>query len=259
MLVSRIMIKRSIRPEYRYTVLFLPIIGVLIIPILGLTGALSRMIFVEPFLIAVSVLCVQYGLFNIFHFDGLLDSADALIVFAGREKRLDILKDVKIGSFAFFVGAMYLAVKLYLLSRGAAMVFLAEGGLPARIALSMMLLSFGISGRAAAAMLPCVLRPARPGGLGALLTGSKIQYAIFGTIISIIPSLLCWIALPGGADEHGWFLLLVFLSIPGASLLTGLWYARKIGGYTGDALGLAVELGELVHLLIFFIIIKGAF
>ena len=86
-LVSRIPIKRRIRTEYRYTVLFLPLMGIIVALILAATAFATQYLAGDEFLVAIALLVVQYGLFNIFHFDGLLDSADALIVFARREKR----------------------------------------------------------------------------------------------------------------------------------------------------------------------------
>ncbi len=257
LLVSRIPIKREIQPEYRYTVLFLPLIGIIVALFLTAAGFAARFAVGDEFLVAIVVLAVQYGLFNIFHFDGLLDSADGLIVFAGREKRLEILKDVKIGSFAFFVGVMYVVTKIYLLSRGISIIFAPDTGVAVRFATAALIFSYAVSGRAAAALLPCLLNPARSGGLGALLTGSRLRYAVGGTVVATAVVAALWGVLPGAAASHGWWPLLVFLAVPAAALVAGIPFKRKIGGYTGDTLGLAVEIGELIHLLIFYLIMGG--
>lgn len=257
LLVTRIPVKREIRLEYGLTVFFLPLMGVLVALVLTATAFAAHFAVGDGILVAVVLLAVQYGLFNIFHFDGLLDSADALIVFAGREKRLEILKDVKIGSFAFFVGVMYVVTKLYLVSRGITIVFAAGSGFTVRLAGAALLFSYGISGRAAAAFVPCVLSPARPGGLGALLVDSRLRHAILGTVVATFGVALLWWGLPGGAVSRGWWPILAFAAAPVAGLAAGIPFRRKIGGYTGDTLGLSVEIGELIHLLIFYVVMRG--
>jgi adenosylcobinamide-GDP ribazoletransferase len=258
LLVTRIPIKREIRLEYGLTVFFLPLMGVIVVVVLTAVAFVAHYGIGDPFIVAVLILAVQYGLFNIFHFDGLLDSADALIVFAGREKRLEILKDVKIGSFAFFVGVMYIVTKLYLVSRGIAIVFELESGATVRLAGATILFSYAISGRAAAAFVPCVLSPARSGGLGALLIDSRLRHAILGTVVAMAAGAAAWAVVPGAAQSHGWWPTVAFLAVPAAGLLSGIPFKRKIGGYTGDTLGLSVEIGEVLHLLIFYSVMRGA-
>lgn len=256
-LVSRIPIGRSIHPEYRYTVLFLPLIGLIVVFFLAVAAILTRFIIDDAFLVSIVALIVQYAFFNIFHFDGLLDSADALIVFADREKRLRILKDIKIGSFAFFVGVIYVVAKLYLLFRGVSIAFESGSDMLSRLQGVLLLFAYAVSGRAAAAVLPCLLSPARPGGLGKLIAGSRFSHALAGIVLAVVPIAALWVFSPGAASSNGWWPLLVFLSIPVAALLSGIPYKRKIGGYTGDALGLAVEIGEVIHLLFFYLTMRG--
>ncbi|MBK9577745.1 MAG: adenosylcobinamide-GDP ribazoletransferase [Fibrobacterota bacterium] len=50
------------------------------------------------------------------HFDGLLDSADALLAPRSPQRRLEILKDVHMGSFAFGVGGLWLIASWQILS-----------------------------------------------------------------------------------------------------------------------------------------------
>ncbi len=249
--MSRIRSKRIIRPDYKYAAFFIPLIGIIVTLILGAAGAFIQFTLGDPFFTAVGILIVQYLLFNIFHFDGLLDSADALIVFAGREKRLEILKDVKTGSFAFFSGTIYLIVKVYLLFKGIGFIFQTD------IAALIMLLSYPVSGRSAASFIPCLLRPAREGGLGALLSGSRLRHAAAGTLLSVSIAAIPVLLISPRGGFFGWLPLLSFSAALPAILLSGIAYKRKIGGYTGDALGLAVEAGELLHLILFYFIVRG--
>ncbi len=253
-LVSRIPLKCRIEPVYEYTVFFLPVMGIVVGALDLVGGFAAQVLFGDSFLVAVSIVVFQYGLFNIFHFDGLLDSADALLVFGERRKRLEILKDVKIGSFALFGGIVYMCTKLYVLFRGVA--FLRTYPEPAMdgLAAAVLMFSHAVSGRAAAAFIPCLVAPARPDGLGALLGGSSFGHAAAGTILALLPVTVLWGASPRAVDVVGWVPLLSFLSIPAAGAVAGIAYKKKIGGYTGDALGLAVELGELIHLILFFLL-----
>jgi adenosylcobinamide-GDP ribazoletransferase len=116
-------------------------------------------------------------------------------------------------------------------------------------------------------------KPARPGGLGALTKDARPSRCLGG----ILAALLLWIALIAGiagalsslvssrfalpfAEGPLPDLLLLFLP-PAAGLLNALFFARlygrALGGYTGDALGAAVETGELLHLLIGLAILKA--
>lgn len=56
----------------------------------------------------VVLLAVPLVLTGFLHFDGLLDSADALLAPRSPERRLEILKDVHMGSFAIGVGGLWL-------------------------------------------------------------------------------------------------------------------------------------------------------
>jgi adenosylcobinamide-GDP ribazoletransferase len=144
------------------------------------------------------------------------------------------------------------------------------------------LFAFPISGRAAAALVPVICPPLSETGLGALAKGSALGRALSGALTAV----LLWLALSAGiimlsfflgfridafpffAEEGFWrsgrlirYLLLsvlpflaVFTAFPVARL-----YRKGIGGYTGDTLGAAIEIGETVHLALVFALCRASF
>jgi adenosylcobinamide-GDP ribazoletransferase len=258
-LVSRVPAGKDQQPDFSWTGFYLPIVGVIVSALcLGLYVLLIPWL-PEPFLILLVIVTVQYLLFNLFHFDGLLDTADGLAVHADKERRLAILKDVAVGAFGLFFGVLYLAVKLYVLYR--VLVFLHIFSLPTggAAAVALLFFSYPLSGRVAAALVPLGLPPAKNDGLGALLTGYTPVKVAAGAVLSIgivvLPLIFFIHELEG---TPGPLFALVFCGGIAAFIGTTILYARKIGGFTGDTLGFAVELGELAHMVIFYLVLVFA-
>jgi adenosylcobinamide-GDP ribazoletransferase len=219
---------------------FLPVVGLLSAV---LFYAVLRLVFFASGSSAVSViaaLTAQYLAFNLFHLDGLMDSADAFLGNAGPEKIREILKDSRIGVYGFFAGLSCLALKTALLIT--LFPFMHHAAV----------IAFPVLGRWCAALIPCISRPATDRGLGALLRGSRVSHALCGLLLSLV----IWAAFSFAASG---FDTAIFTVESGAALLVGMLLMlaiafflkavyRKIGGYTGDALGAAVELGELLFL-----------
>lgn len=231
---------------------YLPLVG--LIPSLALAGflQLSRLGNPEPMLFALVFLIPYYFLFNLFHFDGLLDTADAFLGTIPKEKREAILKDPRVGVYGLWVGVVYLVTKLYFFQKIGEQGFSAEGAWG-----YFFFLSFPISSRTAAAVLPALFSPARKEGLGALVQGGSLWRALGGylgaegfllgvaSILWGIPTLSMPMLLYAG------LLLVLPFTVAG---WVGHGYQKNLGGYTGDALGAAIELTELFHLgIIFFL------
>ncbi|GHV72822.1 adenosylcobinamide-GDP ribazoletransferase [Spirochaetia bacterium] len=213
-------------------------------------------------LTGIIVLIAQYCCFNLFHLDGLMDTADAFLGSADKEKRQAILKDSRIGVYGFFAGFSVLALKTALLCALAPFIF----RYPAAV------LAYPLCGRFAASLVPCMAPPANPSGLGALTKDAKPVRCILG----IITGLLLWLLLTWGLlklaaliiplrIETGFFGAATSpaILIPGLSLviapLIALFYAhlykKSLRGYTGDTLGAAVETAEIFYLIASYIIL----
>lgn len=238
-LVSRIPLRFSQAPDFSRADFWLPIVGVPAAAA-GVCGFLAaRLLFKDQLLVAIAALACQYWAFNLFHLDGLLDSADAMAGQATPERRLEILKDPRLGSFAFYYGFLVLAAKIAAL---AALARLAPAWAMAGI------LGAAVAGRAGSALVPLLARPARSGGLGALMRGFSPIRVGAGWLAGSLTLLLF------ALSPQGWPLVAtVALASLASAIVSGLvlssLYRRKIGGFTGDALGAAVELGELLALL----------
>jgi adenosylcobinamide-GDP ribazoletransferase len=240
-LLSRLPVKASFEPDYSRADFWMPAMSPLVSAFAAAGAAAGLLLVRDPFLGAICAIAVQYWCFNLFHLDGLLDTADAMAPFASREKRLEILKDSRIGSYAFFFGTVALAAKA-----GAMVVLFRESRLDAVVAV----LAAPLAGRLAAALVPLLAPPARPEGLGALMKGFSAGRVVLGGLVGALP--LAAVALWGGraalASLVGLGAILAGAAAGGISLAR--LYRARIGGFTGDAIGAAVETGELATLLV---------
>jgi adenosylcobinamide-GDP ribazoletransferase len=115
------------------------------------------------------------------------------------------------------------------------------------IAIAAALVAAPVGGRAGGALVPLLAKPARPDGLGALMKGFSPLRLAAGWLLGSLP-LVVFLA------TGSWQIMAAAAatSLLGA-LLGGVWMARlyssRVGGFTGDALGAAVEIGELACLL----------
>jgi adenosylcobinamide-GDP ribazoletransferase len=248
-LLSRIPVPFRFEPAYSHFGFYLPWMGfIAALPLWGASFLAGRF---PATVLAVSGLAVQYWLFNLFHFDGLLDSADGLLYQGPRDKRLAIMKDSNIGSYGLFVGTLYLIAKVALI----ASVFTVDTG-PLR---RFIILSFApVAGRTACAFVPALLKPARTGGLGAMLSPYRLYPAAAGTVVIAAGYyILCRAAgLSGSLPEIALSqIAAIAMTTMGAALL----FHRRIGGYTGDTLGATVEIGEMLSLLGILIVLNDLF
>lgn len=163
------------------------------------------------------------------HEDGLADTVDGLGGGSDRGERLRIMKDPRNGTY----GALALVFSVVLRVTALATMRPASAlvVLPAVHALS----------RGGAIALIAVLTPASTDGLGAAHSGpgSRRQVAIGGLISLLI----------GLAALGWWGALFALVTAAGAGLI-GLLAHKKIGGFTGDVLGAAQQVGEVSLLVL---------
>jgi adenosylcobinamide-GDP ribazoletransferase len=253
-LVSRFPVNVKFRFDASRMDFYLPVTGLLpAVLALALYFAALRLTGLSGFAVAFA-LFAQYLGFNLFHLDGLSDTADAFLGTASREKRFSILKDSRIGVYGLFAGISAPAFKFLLLYG------LLHGLSGTPLAYSI-IFTYPIAGRFGAALIPCITRPAKPEGLGALAARSSTLRAIFGTVAA----LAVWFAggivaaaLSGPAVRtrllSAAFTAAPFFTLPlpagfFAALLYAVAYKKALGGYSGDALGAAIETGEVLCLL----------
>lgn len=169
------------------------------------------------------------------HLDGLADCGDGLLAATSRERRLEIMKDPRLGTFGGAALFLHLFIKANLVA-----------ALPADRALLALL----IAPTLARWLILWVARQpmARPGGLGvefALgVTRRTYGFAVLAPLALVILSLFTpteWRGLLAVVLAH--------LVVLGAIRLA----RARLGGVTGDVMGLTIELGESAALLAFVI------
>lgn len=213
--------------EIRRTPFCFPLIGLVIGLILALIG--QGLLQILPHLAAAALLTFLSELpTRAFHLDGLADTADGFLSSRPRERILEIMHDSRIGTMGV------LAIAAWCLVKFSAFAVLPEKQIP------WVLFFMSLNGRCAMVYHLMFSRYARPEGLGRLVFERK-------PVSAVILSLLCSFGLMYA------FFPPIGLTVPGAVLVFGiLWslYTRdKIGGGTGDTLGAAEELSEVLTLL----------
>ena len=206
----------------------LPVVGMLI----GLLGALVYWIAfrfnLPPLVGAALAVTATLAVTGCLHEDGLADTFDGFGG-SGRERKLEIMRDSRIGTY----GACALIMSLLL--RVGALASLAG---PRRVALALIAAHAG-----ARALLPLFLRlvpPARSDGLAADAGRPPPSSVLIAAVLGFV--LLLW-SLGTARSLVALLLLLVVLGVMRRLCL------RQIGGQTGDAAGALEQINEIVVLL----------
>jgi len=160
------------------------------------------------------------------HLDGLADTADALGAWRDPERALEILRDSRIGTFGAAAVFLVLALKVVALASAAharpTALFLAPG-----------------IARWAMVALSYKLNYLREHGAGSALLGVQDQRNLrLASIISLVALLPA-----GGAAIRAIFPAIILVGI------FRLFYARWLGGITGDLLGAGGEFVEAAVLV----------
>ncbi|SDN02336.1 cobalamin-5'-phosphate synthase [Methylobacterium phyllostachyos] len=222
-------------PDFTTLPRMLPLAGL----ILALPAALALVaawwIGLGPFLAATLALAILVMATGALHEDGLADVADGFGGGGTRERRLEIMRDSRIGAYGGAALVLALALRI-----GALATLLDRTGAAAATAL---ILAAALS-RVAALAPMVLLEPARTGGLSASVgRPDRMSLATALGLGVALALAACLLGLPFGG---------VALMIVGAGLaalgMTAL--ARgKIGGQTGDVIGACQQVAEIAALL----------
>lgn len=213
---------------------FFPLVGGLIGGMGGVVLLGAGMIGLPPLVAVLLGLGAMVLLTGALHEDGLADTADGLGAGADRQRALEIMKDSRIGSFGV------LALMLTLGLKAAALLALA----PVQGAVA--LIMAGALSRAVPPFLAALLPAARPGGLGHG-AGTPRRGALLVVIGSVL-AILAGIAWAGGVAYPTVAVLVAGVMVTGYGL--GRLFLARLGGFTGDTLGAAQQVTELVVLLV---------
>jgi adenosylcobinamide-GDP ribazoletransferase len=217
-------------PELARCVWAFPIVGLAVNGTGGLVYWLAHRIGMPPLLAAAWTLAATMIVTGGLHEDGLADTADGFGGGATPARKMEIMRDSRIGSY----GA--LALLLSMVVRVAAIAAL---GRPATVATAMIVA--GVIGRGGMLLLLVLLTPARDDGMGAAMRRPPTTSAALGLGLAVLAAFLLLPTLPATAS--------VVFGL-GSSLLLARLADRQIGGHTGDVLGACEVATECVVLTV---------
>ncbi|MCG7392600.1 adenosylcobinamide-GDP ribazoletransferase [Microvirga sp. ACRRW] len=223
-------------PDFPRLVRVLPVAGLILGTLPALTLAFSQALSLGPWLSATLAVAVAALTTGAFHEDGLADTADS---FGGstRERRLEIMRDSRIGSFG--ASALFLAL---LLRIGALASLATVAGW--HVGVVAVLITASLS-RTVGLMPLVFLPPARIDGAAyAVGQPSRESFWFAAGLAGLIAILLGMI---GNLPPSGIALMIVL------SGLTGWGFIRlsqkHLGGQTGDIAGATQQVAEIAALI----------
>jgi adenosylcobinamide-GDP ribazoletransferase len=222
-------VRRAEAGEMARATRVLPLVGVLVALGGALAYWLAQGLGLPPLVCALTALAATVWITGAFHEDGLADTADGFGGGAGRARKLEIMRDSRIGTYGV------LAIVFSVALRAAA---LAEIGATGAAALA--LIGAHALSRAVLPPIMAALPLARDDGLAAHAGRPETRHAGTAAVMGAVIALL---TLGLGAG-------LIAVLVAGAAAATVAFLARAhIGGYTGDVLGAAEQAAQTTVLL----------
>lgn len=96
------------KPNMRYVMAFFPLVGILVGGCVFGVLYIGNLCGVSPLLFAGIATVVPILLTGGIHFDGYIDTVDAISSYQTRERKLEILKDPHVGAFGVIYGIVYI-------------------------------------------------------------------------------------------------------------------------------------------------------
>ena len=219
--LTRLPIGTPANPSQNKAAPFFPLVGLLVGALAAATRtrADQNLPPLPATLLAIAAATILTGAL---HEDGLADVADAVGAHVTKERRLEILKDPRVGTF----GALALILVTTLIATSVA-------ALDTEHAARTLIVAHVLS-RAAILPVSRVLKPAKPGGAGSLLrveTGPASVAVGIGVVVAL------GVAWPAGAAAIG--------AVALSTAVIAFVLAKAIGGITGDGYGATAKLAEL--------------
>lgn len=224
-------------PDFPRAAWAIPLAGAIIGAIGAGIGLLAYLVGLSTLIAAVLTVATLVAVTGAFHEDGLADSCDGLWGGATPERRLEIMKDSRIGTFGAAGLTLSLALRIFALTE----MFRLVG--PYAL---LLVIGVAAASRTLALIPALILPPARAEGLGATvpLPGPLALTVSIGIGLAVLAA--C-----------AWRNDMLAPAATGLIALIGIMAAlvrlteRKIGGYTGDILGASQQMTEITLLLTF--------
>jgi adenosylcobinamide-GDP ribazoletransferase len=226
--------------NFSRAVRMVPVAGGLVGGLAAIAMAAASRFGFPPLVAAPLAICSLVLLGGAMHEDGLADCADGFSGGTTRERKLEIMRDSRIGTF----GAVALVLSLYLRAASLALIADESQGLAGAVLIGAAALS-----RAASLMPLALLPPARENGAGfAARTPERAALAIAACLAAVF----ALAPVVAGAS--------LARSLAAIAAATGAAYAivplarKHIGGQTGDVAGAAQQLSEIAYYFAFAVV-----
>ncbi|GAB6158353.1 adenosylcobinamide-GDP ribazoletransferase [Desulfotomaculum varum] len=167
------------------------------------------------------------------HLDGLMDTADGLLSGRERSKKLEIMKDSRVGAMGVIAFGTMLLLKVS---------FLYE--LNPALKITALLLAPAAGRWAMVYSIVCYPYARATGGLGAVLQGAGYTQLALASVFFMVAAI--WLA--------GWPGVLIPVTAALAAMGCTAFIVKSLGGMTGDTYGAT---GEMVETWTFLIILLG--
>jgi adenosylcobinamide-GDP ribazoletransferase len=207
---------------------YFPLVGLLLALLLWLLVLVLAPL-VPQLVLAALLVAALVILTGGLHLDGLMDSCDGLFGGNTRERKLEIMRDSRVGSFGVLGATCLLLLKFALFAS------VSVHALPLALLIALP------SARWAMVLMSRVFPGARTTGLGAAFHQAVTTERLLATGIIALAIVL----------TTGQFIgLIVWMMVTITALMLGFWITRSIGGLTGDSYGAIEEVAEVVALLV---------
>jgi len=203
-----------------------PVVGCVLGLAVAAVYAAGRSVFPQ-FVAAAVAIGVGVWATGAFHEDGLADTADAFGGARTREETLRILKDPRLGTYGVAALIFDVAIRVGALA-----------ALNTRTAFVVVPAAHALSRAGAVALLagPVATEEGLGASYGSVVTRTQVTLAIVAGLLI-------------GTAALGPVVAAAALSVALGSFIVGRLARRRIGGVTGDILGCAQQVGEIVVLL----------
>ena len=211
-----------------WSAVFYPLVG-LLLGAAGVVVYLLALSFFPSTLAALLVIAVWILLTGALHEDGIADTFDAFGSQHSRDDILRVMKDSRIGVY----GALALAISLLL--RWQTLAALPSGEIVAALVASQ------VFPRAGIVTLAFLAGPATGGTGGAFAAALRTRHVVFAWLLAA--ALL--------APLQEWRAMMAVMSVCLVIVIAARrFFHRRLGGVTGDCLGAANQIQEVVVLLV---------
>lgn len=222
-------------PDFSKSIRSLPFVAIFIALPSVFIIALGVLIELPAPIIAVLALAASALTTGAFHEDGLADTADSIGGGISVKRRLEIMRDSRIGSYGSMALILVVMLKIFAIS-----ALLNRYGVSNTM---LSIISAAMLSRVVGLLPHMILPSARHDGRSVEVGKPQPAPACLAILIALI---FCFIAL---ADFGYLKITLAVLTIAALTFLICIWTKHKINGQTGDILGAIQQISEVTLLV----------